>query len=432
MIPKRWFRVLFRLQLILVCATVVGRAEVRLPAVFSDNLVLQLGMRTPIWGWADEGEKVTVTFRGKKVSATARNGKWLVKLPSAKAGGPDTLLVEGKNRIELKNVLVGEVWICSGQSNMEFPLDRSFESEKDIANSANPNLHLFTVTKSKANEPMDDVKASPNIGWVECNPDSAQKFSAAAYYFGRALQKARGVPVGLIHTSWGGSPAEVWVREAVLAADPEYKRDILDTYPAKLERHQADLAKWEKEAGDLKKEGKEPAGVRPRPPWKPAELYNGMIAPLIPYAIKGAIWYQGESNAGRAEQYRTLFPDMIRCWRSDWGQGDFPFLEVQLAPFLKVQEQPQESSWAELREAQLLATQVLRNVGVAVITDVGDPADIHPKKKQPVGERLALAARAIAYGERIEYSGPIYSGAGFKDGKAVLQFDHVGEGLEGR
>jgi len=440
MIPKRWFRVLFRLHLILVCATVVGRAEVRLPAVFSDNLVLQLGMRTPIWGWADEGEKVTVTFRGKKVSATARNGKWLVKLPSAKAGGPDTLLVEGKNRVELKNVLVGEVWICSGQSNMEFPLDRSFESEKDIANSANPNLHLFTVTKSKANEPMDDVKASPNIGWVECNPDSAQKFSAVAYYFGRALQKARGVPVGLIHTSWGGSPAEVWVREAVLAADPEYKRDILDTYPAKLERHQADLAKWEKEAGDLKKEGKEPAGVRPRPPWKPAELYNGMIAPLIPYAIKGAIWYQGESNADRAWQYRRLFADMIRNWRRDWGQGDFAFLAVQLAPWdrnkkrslQEITAAPGESDWAELREAQLLATKALPRVGMAVITDVGDKDDIHPTKKEPVGGRLALVARRLVYGEPIEDSGPSYRSSQLKGNKMILTFDHVAGGLEAR
>src|SRR6266545_5762023 len=159
MIPKRWFRVLFRLQLILVCATVVGRAEVRLPAVFSDNLVLQLGMRTPIWGWADDSEKVTVTFRGKKVSATARNGKWMVKLPSQKAGGPDTLTVEGKNKIDVRNVVVGEVWICSGQSNMEWPLSRSFESEKDIATSANPNIHLFTAPKLKPDAPLDDVKA---------------------------------------------------------------------------------------------------------------------------------------------------------------------------------------------------------------------------------------------------------------------------------
>jgi sialate O-acetylesterase len=420
----------------LVGATVVVRADVKLPGLFTDNLVLQEGMRVPVWGWADEGERVTVTFRGKKVSATTAQGRWMVKLPGQKAGGPETLTVEGKNKIEIRDVLVGEVWICSGQSNMEFPLSQSFEAEPDIAKSANPNIRLFTAPKLKADHPVDDVKAF----WQKCEPDAVRKFSAVAYYFGRDLQKARGVPVGLIHTSWGGSPAEVWIREAVLAANPEYQRDILDRYPEQFKQHEANLLKWDKEAEALKKEGKQPSGRRPSPPWKPAELYNGMIAPLIPYAIKGAIWYQGESNASRAWQYRTLFPDLIRNWRRDWGQGDLTFLAVQLAPFDRNKKRsldeitaaPGNSDWAELREAQLLSTKTLPGVGLAVITDVGDKDDIHPTKKQPVGARLALLARGIAYGEKIEPSGPLYRRMQIKGDKIILSFDHARGGLEAR
>jgi len=415
---------------------IVARADVKLPGLFSDHMVLQQGMRTPIWGWADDGENIAVTFRGKTVSATARNGKWMVKLPSQKAGGPDTLTVEGRNKIDVRDVVVGEVWICSGQSNMEWPMSGSFEAEKDIAASANPNLHLFTAPRLKADAPVDDVKAN----WEQCDPETVKKFSAVAYYFGRDLQKARGVPVGLIHTSWGGSPAEVWIREGVLAANPAYKRDILDGYTGQLKGFQAGLAKWEKESEELKKEGKQPTDRKPSPPWKAAELFNGMIAPLIPYAIKGATWYQGESNANRAWQYRTLFPDLIRNWRQDWGQGDFTFLAVQLAPFDRNKKRsleaitaaPGDSDWAELREAQLLATKVLPKVGLAVITDVGDKDDIHPTKKEPVGARLALLARGIAYGEKIERSGPLYRGMQLKGDKIILSFDQVGGGLEAR
>src|SRR4051812_21797729 len=303
-IPPLWS--LLGAVIVLAWAT-LARAEVRLPALFSDNLVLQQGMPVPIWGWADDGEEVKVTFRGQTVSTTAKNGKWIVKLASLKPGGPEVLVVAGKNKIELHNVLVGEVWICSGQSNMELALKQAFEGEKDINSSANPQLRLFHVPKTKANEPATDVKAS----WKDSGPQTTPDFSAVAYYFGRDLQKARKVPVGLIETCWGGSPAEVWMSQAVLEGNAEYKRDILEAY-------QETVAKMEKQ---------EPKnGKAPRVPWKPAELYNGMIAPLIPSAIKGAIWYQGESNAGRAQQYRTLFADLIRNWRKDWSEGDFTFL----------------------------------------------------------------------------------------------------------
>ncbi|MCI0748293.1 MAG: sialate O-acetylesterase [Verrucomicrobia subdivision 3 bacterium] len=403
-------------------------ADVKLHGLFTDNMVLQRGAVVPVWGWADEGEKVTVEFRNQKVSTTAKDGKWMVNLKRLKVGGPAELRVTGKNRIELKNVLVGEVWIASGQSNMEWPMRASYEPEKEIAKTRNPLLRLCTVPKTKADAPRDNVPAS----WQECNPSTTSNFSAVAYYFARDLAKALDVPVGVIHTSWGGSPVEVWMRKDVLAANARYKTEILDGYDAQAAKYKEELAKWEQEQADARKEGKEFKKRRPGGPWKPTELYNGMIAPLIPFAIGGAIWYQGESNAGRAHQYRSLFADMIRNWREDWGQGDFPFLLVQLAPFMAIKEQPVESAWAELREAQALATKTLPKVGMAVITDVGDERDIHPKKKEPVGARLALAARKIAYGQDVDYSGPTFKSMKVKEGKAILSFDHVGPGLEAR
>jgi sialate O-acetylesterase len=410
---------LLLLSILIVCfSTLLARADVRLPALFSDNMVLQQGMDLPVWGWADDGEEVKVTFRGKSAKIKAKGGKWSLKIGKFKAGGPDALIVEGKNRIEVKNVLVGEVWVCSGQSNMELALNSAFEGKEEVARSSNNQLRLFHMPKMKSNEPLDDVKAD----WKEAGPESTPGFSAVAYYFGRDLQKALNVPVGLIETCWGGSPAEVWMSERVLSSNPEYKRDILDAYTATLHKEESSKGKSQ------------------RVPWKPTELYNGMIAPLIPYAFKGAIWYQGESNAGRAEQYRRLFADMIRNWRQDWGEGDFTFLAVQLAPYDNgkkrpletILEKPEGSTWAELREAQLLGTKTLPKVGMAVITDVGEKDDIHPKKKEPVGARLALAARGIAYGEKIEYSGPVYKSMKVKDGKAILSFAHVDSGLEAR
>jgi len=213
---------------------------------------------------------------------------------------------------------------------------------------------------------------------------------------------------------------------------PRHIREILDPFPEQWRRYQESLEEWRRAREGAQREGREFKRNAPWPPWRPSELYHGMIAPLIPYAIKGGIWYQGESNAGRAEQYRTLFQDLIRNWRRDWGQGDFPFLAVQLAPFMAVRDEPGESAWAELREAQVLAMRQLPKVGVVVTTDVGDPNDIHPVWKKPVGERLALAARALAYGEKITWSGPLYRSVRFEGSKAIVSFDHVGKGLEAR
>jgi sialate O-acetylesterase len=402
-----------------------ARADVKLPGLISEGMVVQRKAPVHFWGWADEGETVTVTFLGQTGTAKTQGGKWSVMLkPVANAGGPFPLKIAGKNSIEFRNVLVGDVWVASGQSNMEFGLRQAFQADEAIAKAANPMIHLFTVPRVRSDVPKDDVGAS----WKECTPETAARFSAVAYYFGRDLQEALKIPIGLIHSSWGGTPAEAWTSEAAIAANSEL-RPVLDAYRRSLANY------WKANLNVSAQPAAAPGRAAPRAPakpWKPGELYNGMIVPLLPYPIKGAIWYQGESNAGRARQYRTLFPAMIQNWREEWGEGDFPFLLVQLAPFMQISPEPQESSWAELREAQTLATQILPNVGMAVITDVGEENDIHPKKKEPVGARLALQARKIAYGESIVASGPTFKSLRVDGSKAIVRFDHVGSGLEAR
>lgn len=419
------------------CAVFTAQADVRLHALFADHMVLQQGMPLKVWGWADPGEKVTVTFRGQTVAVTCpASGQWMARLNAEKPGEAAVLKVAGKNTVTVQDVLVGEVWVASGQSNMEFGMRGSFESGTDITNSANPQIRLFTVPKLKLNTPTNNINAT----WQVCGPESVLHFSAVAYYFARDLQAALKVPVGVIHTSWGGSPAEVWMSAKCLADNAAYKRDIVDPSGGALKRYQDAVAGWEKQRDAAKADGKPFTARRPSMGWVPSELYNGMIAPLIPFAIQGAIWYQGESNAGRAWEYRTLYADMIRNWRRDWGQGDFTFLGVQLAPWdngrkrslAEITATPVESDWAELREAQVLSTVVLKKAGLAVITDVGDKDDIHPTKKAPVGARLALAARHINYGEKAPATGPVYKSLKVRGDKAVLSFKQTGGGLEAR
>ncbi|HKD37107.1 MAG TPA: sialate O-acetylesterase [Pirellulales bacterium] len=366
-----------------------AQAGVALGEIFSDNAVLQQGMKLPVWGTADAGEKVTVSIAGQSVSTFASGGKWRVVLAPMKAGGPFTLTVEGpNNKAEAKNLLVGEVWIAGGQSNMEWTVKKAANAEAEIAGSANPQIHLITVAhRQKATSPQSRV----NGKWTECGPDTVGEFSAVAYFFGRALQKKLGVPVGLVSCNVGGTTAERWMSKEAFDAEPTL----------------AEMPRTQKDKGDF-------------------DLYNGMLHPLIPYAIRGAIWYQGESNAIEAWHYRTLFPAMIKCWRDQWGQGDFPFLFVQLAPYNKGLK---EGIWPELREAQLMTTVKSPNTAMAVITDVGEEQNIHPVKKQPVGERLALAARALAYGEKVGYSGPIYESMTVSGPQAILHFKHAGPGL---
>jgi len=423
------------LVVVLLAVGLCASADVKLHGLFTDGMVLQQGKEVPVWGKADEGERVTVRFLNQTVSAVARNGKWMVRLKKMKAGGPYKMVVSGKNTIVLNDVYVGEVWVASGQSNMAMPVARCLNAEEEIANSRNPLIRLYTVPRKIAQTPQEDVEGQ----WMECNPDTVGSFSGVAYFFGRELQKALKVPVGLIHTSWGGTPAEAWTCKWALEKDPELKV-ILDAYeialkrlPKAMERYKKRLEQYKEAVKKARKEGKKPPR-RPHPPMGPENrhcpcgLYNAMIAPLIPYAIAGVIWYQGEANASRAYQYRKLFPAMITNWREDWKQGDFPFLFVQLAAFKPISPEPQESAWAELREAQLM-TLSLPNTGMAVAIDVGDQFNAHPKNKQAVGARLALAARAIAYGEKIVYSGPIYKSMKIEDGKVILTFDHAGSGL---
>jgi sialate O-acetylesterase len=272
-------------------------ADARISAngLFSDNAVLQQGIKLPVWGTADDGEKITVSIAGQTVETTATGGNWLVELAPLKAGGPYTLAIDGPNdKIEARNVLVGEVWIAGGQSNMEMKVNKSANAEAEIAASANPKIHLITISHhQKATKPATQVQGK----WVECDPKTVGDFSAVAYFFGRALQKQLDVPIGLISCNVGGTTAERWMSKEAFDAEPALK----------------DMPRTQKDKGDF-------------------DLYNGMLHPLIPYGIRGAIWYQGESNAGLAWDYRTLFPAMIKCWRDDWKQGDFPFLFVQLAP----------------------------------------------------------------------------------------------------
>ena len=421
----------------LLVGSVVAYADVRLHGLFTDGMVLQRGTPVPIWGSADPGENVRVEFLGQKAETTAKNGHWRVVLKELPAGGPHTLTVTGKNTIRLKNVYVGEVWICSGQSNMEWPLQRTVGAEQAIAQSHNPLIRLYTVPRRVAATPQKDVTGQ----WKECGPDTVATFSAVGYYFGRDLQRSLGVPIGLIKSAWGGTPAESWTSLPVLESTPglelilqNYARRV-QNYPMALIRYRAALERHALALKKAKAQGKRPPRP-PRPPRnpethssRPAGLYNGMIAPLIPFAFRGVIWYQGESNASRAYEYRTLFPAMIRNWRKDWGRDDFPFLFVQLAPFRAIVKEPTESAWAELRDAQLFTMKTVPNTAMAVITDVGDEKDIHPRRKEPVGARLALAARALAYGEPIVYSGPIYKSMTVQGNKAIIHFDHVGSGL---
>lgn len=552
--------------------------------LFSDHAVLQREKAVPVWGWSQPGTKVTVTFAGQKVSVkVSPDGKWMAKLKKMSASSEGrTLSVTNSTTHEsatANDVLVGDVWLCSGQSNMEMGIAMC-NATNDIASADFPQLRLLTVSHRIATAPVETL----NCQWLPCSPDSIMQgtwggFSAAAFYFGRQLQQELKLPIGLIHSSWGGTIAEAWTSAEGLAPvgdfDEAVKRvrdsenpKLKESYPQVYQKwceqkdpgtkqgwdkigsgdaswKSVEMPKWFEETGlpgfdgmvwfrrefevpadwagkDLKldlgaiddydttwingvqvgqmnrydqfrsytvpasvvKPGKNvitvrvldtggnggfsgmpaqlriaPAGdsdAKPvslagtwqmrdsatmaqlgSPPSPPDSgnpnvttvLYNGMIAPLLPYAIKGAIWYQGESNADRAWQYRRLLPAMITDWRKRFGVGDFPFYIVQLAAFQPTSPQPRENNWAELREAQALTAKTLRNAGLAVAIDIGDAADIHPKDKKNVGHRLALAAQAQTYGKKIDYSGPWYRSMKVKGDKVTLKFDHVDSGL---
>lgn len=552
------------------------QAEVKLPRIFSSNMVLQKGIENPVWGWADKGEQITVAFNNHSVrTKTDKNGKWSVKLPMQEYGGPYTMTVKGKNTIVFDNILIGEVWVCSGQSNMEFQVAQAINAENEIATANFPKIRLFTVPKTVAQFPNDDISSGE---WEECSPETVSDFSAVAYFFGRDIFRELNVPIGLIHTSWGGTVAETWSSAETISNDPDLKGNLSELQKMDLSKYREekmvqikkilggevpdkDLGMengkavwaapdfndsnwktiktpiyWEQQGftdidgigwyrkeivlteeqsnanatlhlgkiddaditfvngveigktnsydkdrvytieSKILKPGKNIIAVRVDDTggnggiwgdskdlyldfknekkdisgdWKfriskamagnlnigpnsyPTLLFNGMINPILPYGIKGAIWYQGESNAGRAKQYQRVFPDVIKDWRTHWNQGDFPFLFVSLANFYPPVETPGESDWAELREAQT-KTLSLPNTGMALSIDIGEANDIHPKNKQDVGKRLALNALKIAYNKNIVFSGPMYKSVDFKDGKAFITFSETGSGLKAK
>lgn len=571
---KNIIRFLFTLAL-LVFASIRSDADVKLPKIFSSNMVLQQGIKIPVWGWAENGERITVSFNGQTVRTRADNeGKWKVNLSEQNYGGPYGLIVQGKNTIELQNVMVGEVWVCSGQSNMEWQVVNSNNAEEEVTAADYPGIRLFTVPKAVAQFPKDDISEGE---WVECSPETVAGFSAIGYFFGRDLHQELNVPIGLIHTSWGGTVAETWISPNTMSNDPDFREKLIELQQMDLESYRKARLNQVKEllGGEIPTEDKgivdgEPVwagldysdghwrsiktpmywenqgyididgigwyrkeiqlnenhtntnltlhlgkvddsditfingieigrtenkydedriytidkkylnpgnnmivvrvqdtggngGIWGDPEnqflaignekmdisgdWKfriskaevgsvnvgpnsyPTLLFNAMINPLIPYGIKGAIWYQGESNAGRAKQYKRIFPALINDWRNHWQQGDFPFLFVSLANFMEPPKEPGESDWAELREAQT-KTLSLPNTGMALAIDIGEADDIHPSNKQDVGKRLALNAFKIAYKKDVVHSAPMYDSVEFKDGKAYISFSETGSGLE--
>lgn len=399
------------LVITLLLCTAPCRADVRLPKILGSNMVLQRESHVKIWGWADPGERVSVTcdwIKTKVETTTDANGEWLVRVKTGAAGGPHSIIITGKNKIVLKNILFGEVWIASGQSNMEMPLAHvSYaykgikDAKKEIAAAKYPEIRLFQVGNFSSKSPLDDVEpgvAVYNIppavcAWQACTPKTISNFSSTAYFFARTLHRELKVPIGIIDASWGGTMAEWWTPAAGLKALG---------YTTELEQ----AAKLPQKP-DQK-------GVATR-------LYNGMIHPLHKFQIRGVVWYQGESNRKPADKYHALFSTMIGQWRDAFGY-EFPFYFVQIAP----------CNWREntayLREAQL-KTMSLTKTGMAVTMDIGDIKDGHPKNKQEVGRRLALWALAKDYGQKIVYSGPIYKRCTFRRGKAYIEFEHISGGL---
>lgn len=424
------------LLLLVLSAKISLSAQVKLPALVSDNMVLQQNTKVNLWGWASPNEKINIQlgWSNLPVNVTAdAEGNWKTTVETPKGGETAyDIIIEASNKITLKNILIGEVWLCSGQSNMFFPVGREEGTwktgvknyEEEVKNAVFPNIRLFTVALNASAKPLEDVTGS----WKICSPESIKTFSAVAYFFGRDLYQKLNVPIGLLSTSWGGTKAEAWTAQNVLEEDvaflPILQEDAKNekVYQEKLEAYYLALTNERIASAanapksQLKKPKKEPNKTS-------YVLYNAMLHPLVNYTIKGAIWYQGESNSGKAYLYRSLFPTMVKSWRKEWKQGEFPFYYVQITPH--------KGQNAEIREAQLMSLKTIPNSGMVVTTDVGDAQNIHPIDKQAVGYRLALIARAKTYGEnKLVYSGPIFNHMKIKKQKAQLFFDYADSGLK--
>ena len=432
----------FVMFLLLVGNTSLLFAEVRLPNIFSDNMVLQQGIPVQIWGWANAGETVNVTFLNQKKSTiTGKNGKWSLFLDELDYGGPFELVVNGEeNTIIYSNVLVGEVWVSSGQSNMEWSLSLTENAQKEIQQSYYPRVRIFNVRKNAQSVPAENVAGT----WNECEPAYTSGFSAVAYFFGTELYHNLNVPIGLIDASWGGSSIEPWIDINVLRAQDDFK-PIIEEWEQCLQEYNSmdSMLQFVKEYVSSVYESniakRHPRANRTEIPTRitlpenrdcfspPGGMYNGMISPIVPYKIKGVIWYQGESNVPR-DHYQKLFPALIKNWRTQWGLGEFPFFFAQLAPFGG--NIWQENEAARLREAQFMTYRNVPNTGMAVTMDIGDVNDIHPRNKKEVGRRLALWALADTYNlKEIVKSGPLYKSMSIENNKIRINFDFAEGGL---
>ncbi len=426
------------LTILFLCLTANIFADVKLPDVFGNSMVLQQKQPVPIWGTADVGETVSVTFQKQRLTAVAdEKGNWRVNLKPLKASfTPETLTIQGKNKIELNEILIGEVWLVSGQSNMQWTLFQSINGESEVAKANQPNIRLFNVSREVAFK-----KKQGKLGeWKVCNPESVKDFSGAGYYFGVDLQAKLNVPIGLINSSYGGSQAEAWTPTEYLTANPDLvatveRTKIWDEERPRVKVEYADaIAKWKIESDKQKA-----AGIKPSPsPGVPdalrdyriaASIYNGMIEPLIPFAIRGNFWYQGESNEARAEQYNILLPAMIRSWREKWQQGNFPVGVIQLPNYRAIKPEPFHEAWSFIREAQRQTSLNTANTGLIVTIDIGEANDIHPKNKLDVGLRMSRWALKDVYKMKLAYS-PVLKNYVIKGNKIILTFSDVGNGLK--
>ncbi|MFB6456205.1 sialate O-acetylesterase [Chitinophaga sp. Hz27] len=418
---------LLGIPVVLACHAAV--ADIRLGNLFTDHAVLQRNTVVPVWGTAADGKTITVSFNGQQVSTIAKDGRWMVKLQPLKAGGPYTLIASGDGTVTVTDILVGDVWLCSGQSNMDKEVGPHKNQpnvdnyEQELANATHPQIRLFKVpAKEGALTPQEEV----NAAWSLCDSAHVSAFSAAGYFFGRDLQPAINVPLGLIHSCWGGTPAEFWLDKSVMAANPELQ-SLVTAYEKSMQGFEEkinnlqDALKAANAAGTTDTASQKSYNQLKLLKRNCGGLYNAMIYPLRNFPITGVIWYQGESNSDRAKQYQTLFPALIENWRDTWHQ-DIPFLFVQIAP--------NKGKGPEIREAQFLTWKRVPHTAMVVTTDgIDSTFNLHPGNKQLVGARLALAARAMVYKEKLEYSGPVYESAVFNGNQAIISFSHTGKSL---
>ena len=419
----------------------VLRAELKLPAIIGDHMVLQQKQSNPVWGWDDPGTKITVSFAGRDYSTTAdADGKWIVRLAAQPANStPTSITIAGTSRREIQDVLIGEVWMCSGQSNMGFTLTQDWNGGLEAAASDLPGIRLITAPLVGTQELQTDYKEGEASHWRLATPATALRFSAIGFLYGRYLHQILHVPVGMINNAWGGSSAEAWVRRSSIEADPRFELLMQQTTKREAqlqsEKGKADferaMVEW-KTAAEKAQAEKTPPPRRPDD-WlagnhRPGNIFAGVVAPTLGYGIKGVIWYQGEANAGRAYEYKSLFPFLIEQWRKEQGQGDFPFYWVQLADFNAEKPNPGESAWAELREAQT-QTMKLSHTGQAVIVDLGEGKDIHPRNKHDVAARLVRWALVNDYGMKLPYRSPEFKSMAVAGDRAAITFEMFGSSL---